>query len=242
MPLTQEPVQHSTPLVQGLSLSRHPRQMPPSQIPLQHSVSTVQALVSDRHVAQMPLPPPLGMLQNPPQQSLSTVQSPPVPRQHVPLFEQKALQHSLPLVQVRPISRHPVAGAQVPPEQLPLQHCVFFLHAFPSRLQPGGAAPALSMPRDASVLPTSAAPINLSALLRDISPLASPLASASKERSPSSGGIDSPYLSGGWARQSRRRAGATTLTRASTRPSPLWTIIRIAWALLACSELPGIPN
>jgi hypothetical protein len=59
---------------------------------------------------------------------------------------------------------------------------VFLLQFFPLRLQPGGSAPASRMPSDASVPPTRAAPINLSALPRESVPLASPLASSSKER------------------------------------------------------------
>ena len=74
------------------------------------------------------------------------------------------------------------ASAQVPlSSQLPLQHCVPFLHAFPLRLQPIGSAPASPMPTDARAPPTKAAPINLSALPREMPPLASPLASSSKE-------------------------------------------------------------
>jgi hypothetical protein len=60
-------------------------------------------------------------------------------------------------------------------EQFPLQHCLAFLHAFPARLQPGGSAAASTIPRDASVPPTRAAPINLCALPREMLPLASPL-------------------------------------------------------------------
>ena len=71
--------------------------------------------------------------------------------------------------------------AHVPPTHLPLQHCVSLLHAFPLRLQPIGSAPASPMPNDASVPPRRAAPINLSALLLVMLPLASPLASSSKE-------------------------------------------------------------
>jgi hypothetical protein len=74
------------------------------------------------------------------------------------------------------------ALAQVPLTHLRLQHCSSFLHFFPSRLQPGGSAAASPMPSDASAPPTTAAPINLSALRRESVPLASPLASSSKER------------------------------------------------------------
>jgi hypothetical protein len=78
------------------------------------------------------------------------------------------------------------------PEQLPLQHCAFFLHFFPLGLHRLSAA-ASPMPSDASVPPTRAAPINLSALPRESVPLASPLASSSKERSLASGDIGSPF-------------------------------------------------
>jgi hypothetical protein len=86
-----------------------------------------------------------------------------------------------------------VCSWQVPPEQLPLQHCVPFLHAFPLRLHPGGSAEASRMPTDASAPPTRAAPINLSALPREMLPLASPIASSSKECSLACGGIGSPF-------------------------------------------------
>jgi hypothetical protein len=72
--------------------------------------------------------------------------------------------------------------AQMPLTQLLLQHCSSFLHVFPLRLQPGGSAAASPMPTDASAPPTRAAPINLSALPRESVPLASPLATSSKER------------------------------------------------------------
>jgi hypothetical protein len=75
-------------------------------------------------------------------------------------------------------------------EQLPLQHCLSLLHGLPLCVQPGGAAAATPpKPRDASVPPRRAAPINLIALRRETSPLASPLASSSKERSLASGDI-----------------------------------------------------
>jgi hypothetical protein len=96
-------------------------------------------------------------------------------------------QQSLPVVQVAPSD--PQAAAQVPPSQLPLQHCSSFLHAFPLRLQPGGSAAASPMPSDPSAPPTRAAPINLRALPREMLPLASPLASSSKECSLACGGI-----------------------------------------------------
>jgi hypothetical protein len=114
---------------------------------------------------------------------MSSVQDPPTDTHgaQVPLSQLKlSEQHSRSAVQEPPIERH---EAQVPLSQLPLQHCVSFLQRLPLRLQPRGSAAASPMPRDASVLPTSAAPINLSALRRDISPLASPLVSASKDLS-----------------------------------------------------------
>jgi hypothetical protein len=74
---------------------------------------------------------------------------------------------------------------QVPLEQsIPLQHCAGLVQFFPSRLQPGGSAAASPMPSDASVPPTRAAPINLSALPRERVPLESPTASSSKELAP----------------------------------------------------------
>jgi hypothetical protein len=63
--------------------------------------------------------------------------------------------------------------------QLPLQHCASFLHFFPVGLQRSAAA---TPPSDPSAPPTRAAPINLSALRRVMLPLASALASSSKER------------------------------------------------------------
>jgi hypothetical protein len=53
------------------------------------------------------------------------------------------------------------------------------------------------MPSDASAPPTTAAPINLSALPREMLPLASPLVSSSKERSLACGDIGSPSPKGG---------------------------------------------
>src|SRR5215212_12152667 len=93
--------------------------------------------------------------------------------------------------QVVPQSVEPGGHApQVPLTQLPLQHWLLLLHFFPLRLQSSfspwssssWAAATPPMPRDASVPPTRAAPINLSALRRETLPLASPLASSSKER------------------------------------------------------------
>jgi hypothetical protein len=111
------------------------------------------------------------------------------------------------------------AATQMLPSHLPLQHCVFFLHTFPVGLH--RSAPASRMPRDASVPPTRAAPINLSALPREMLPLASPLASSSKElASLSSLVIGYPFP---------RRAGllspavlynATTLAMLATRRTP----------------------
>jgi hypothetical protein len=77
----------------------------------------------------------------------------------------------------------PPPSWHLPSTQLLLQHELFFLQRFPLRLQPGGSAAASPMPSDASVPPISAAPINLSALRREMLPLARPVASSSKERS-----------------------------------------------------------
>jgi hypothetical protein len=97
-----------------------------------------------------------------------------------PLIPQRPLQHSLSSVQG---SQSCLQGAaQVPPSQLPLQHTLSFVQCFPLRLQPGGSAAASQMPSDASVPPTRAAPISLSALPREMLPLARPVASSSKER------------------------------------------------------------
>src|SRR5215212_6638337 len=104
--------------------------------------------------------------------------------------------------QVVPQSVEPGGHApQVPLTQLPLQHWLLLLHFFPLRLQSSfspwssssWAAATPPMPRDASVPPTRAAPINLSALPREMLPLASPIASSSKERSLASGDIGSPF-------------------------------------------------
>ena len=92
---------------------------------------------------------------------------------HTPLAQRPLQQSVLPL-QGALIDPHVGgASAQVPPSQLPLQHCVSFLHRFPLRLQ--SSAEASPMPTDASVPPTRAAPINLRALPREMLPLASPL-------------------------------------------------------------------
>jgi hypothetical protein len=99
---------------------------------------------------------------------------------------QRPLQQSVLPVQVVPIDPHVGgASAQVPLElsQFLLQHTLSFVQCFPLRLQPGGSAAASPMPSDASVPPTRAAPISLSALPRERVPLAIPLASSSKELS-----------------------------------------------------------
>jgi hypothetical protein len=109
-------------------------------------------------------------------------QSPAGQAEHCPLT-QLPLQHSLALAQVTPFSwQAQVPLLEVPLlEQMPLQHCLSFLHFFPSGLH-RSSAPASPIPSDASVPPTRAAPISLSALPREMLPLASPLASSSKER------------------------------------------------------------
>jgi hypothetical protein len=96
-----------------------------------------------------------------------------------PLQQTDALPHRTPL-DAHPTGRTP----QVPLlEQWPLQHWLSLLQCLPLRLQPGRSAAASPMPTtDASVPPTRAAPINLSALPREMEPLASPLASSSKVR------------------------------------------------------------
>src|SRR5919107_678496 len=73
--------------------------------------------------------------------------------------------------------------------QVPLQHWWFFLHFFPVGLHSSSAA--ATPPSDPSVPPTRAAPINLSALPREMLPLASPLVSSSKECPLASGDISS---------------------------------------------------
>jgi hypothetical protein len=94
----------------------------------------------------------------------------------------------------------------VPPEQLPLQHCVALLQCFPPGLHLLGAAAATPpKPSDPSAPPTRAAPINLIALRREMLPLESPIASSSKERSLASGDILAPSLpkKGGLIRPAR---------------------------------------
>jgi hypothetical protein len=95
-----------------------------------------------------------------------------------PLIPQRPLQHSLSSVQRSQISLQ--GAAHLPSAQVPLQHCVPLVQCFPSRLQPLGSAAASPMPSDASVPPTRAAPISLSALPREMLPLARPVASSSK--------------------------------------------------------------
>jgi hypothetical protein len=84
----------------------------------------------------------------------------------------------------------------LPLAQLRLQHTLSFVQRFPVRLQPGRSAAASPMPSDASVPPMSAAPINLSALPREMLPLAISVASASKDRSLSCGDTGSPFPKG----------------------------------------------
>ena len=86
-------------------------------------------------------------------------------------------------------------GPQVPLRQLPLQHCGPLLQCFPLRLQPEGAA----------------APINLSALPREMLPLASPLASSSKELSLASGDILAPLSPKDGTRQPRQLANGSSM-------------------------------
>jgi hypothetical protein len=74
-----------------------------------------------------------------------------------------------------------VCAWQLPLEQFPLQHCSLRVQFLPLRLHPGGSADASPMPSDPSVLPTTAAPINLRALPRVMEPSASPLARSSKK-------------------------------------------------------------
>jgi hypothetical protein len=109
----------------------------------------------------------------------------------VPVPQTCALGQHVPLTQVAPVWQHSVPqgvvsdgqAAHMLLTQLPLQHCVSFLHAFPLRLHPGGSADALPMPSDPSVPPTTAAPINLRALPREMLPLASPLVSSRRRNS-----------------------------------------------------------
>jgi len=86
-----------------------------------------------------------------------------------------------------------VCAWQVPPEQLPLQHWAFLVQFFPLRLHPIGSADASPMPSDPSVPPTTAAPINLSALPRVMEPSASPLARSSKKLSSLAIAATSPH-------------------------------------------------
>jgi hypothetical protein len=72
--------------------------------------------------------------------------------------------------------------AHLPSVHVPLQHWWFFLHFLLRGLHSSSAA--ATPPSDASVPPTRAAPINLSALPRESVPLESPTASSSKELAP----------------------------------------------------------
>ena len=74
---------------------------------------------------------------------------------------------------------HSPGARHTPPAQFSLAHWLLLLHFLPLGLG-GGAAQAMPG-MEASVPPTRAAPINLSAWPLETSPLASPLASSSKE-------------------------------------------------------------
>jgi hypothetical protein len=77
--------------------------------------------------------------------------------------------------------------------QCPLARWLARLHFLPL----GFRCLAQAMPgMEASALPTSAPPINLTTLRRERVPLARPLASSSKERSPASGDIGYPFTKG----------------------------------------------
>jgi hypothetical protein len=103
--------------------------------------------------------------------------SPTLPDGQHMLLEQVPIQQSREALQAPPSDTH--AAAQVPlEEQLPLAHWWLWLHLAPSGLL--GLAQAMPG-MEASAPPTRAAPINLSALLRERVPLASPLVSSSKE-------------------------------------------------------------
>ena len=69
-------------------------------------------------------------------------------------------------------------AAHLPSTQLPLLHWWLWLHFLSAGLGLAQAMPGM----EASTPPTRVAPINLSALPRERLPLASPLASSSKER------------------------------------------------------------
>jgi hypothetical protein len=69
------------------------------------------------------------------------------------------------------------------PRQMPLQHWAFLLHFFPVGLHSLSASATPPTPNEVSVPPTTAAPINRSALPRVMEPSASPIASSSKNLS-----------------------------------------------------------
>src|SRR5215211_1065349 len=115
--------------------------------------------------------------------------SPPQPAQSSLMLQSFA---QVPLLSSTLPAGQPAAAAQVRLVLSPfsLQHWVFLVQCLPLRLQQGGSADASPMPSDPSVPPTTAAPINLSALPRVMEPSASPLARSSKK--PSSLAIGSP--------------------------------------------------
>jgi hypothetical protein len=130
-----------------------------------------------------------------PLQSMSVQQSKPGgwhtwPKQHTPPGSQKPAPHGtgggvvvLVVVVGASVVVVVVVCAWQVPRQMPLQHCAFFLHFFPVGLHSSSATATPPMPSDPSVPPTTAAPINLSALPRVRVPSASPLARSSKKLS-----------------------------------------------------------
>jgi hypothetical protein len=136
------------------------------------------------------------------------VRPPPPPRQKPPVGLELLLEHEIQpgqsAAEVQGFAHVPLLSstlpdghaAHVPLTQLRLQHSLSFVQCFPLRLHPGRSAAASPMPSDPSAPPTKAAPINLSALPREMLPLASPVASASKERSLASGDIGYPFPKG----------------------------------------------
>jgi hypothetical protein len=176
---------------------------PKVQNPVQQSSSVLHWPCGDSQIPQVP-----AWQRRVPQQSSSVSQSPSV--QQIPPMH-SSMQHCWSKSQLVPRGWHivvvdvevvlvevevvlvvvvVVCSWQVPLGQTRLpQHCVSLVQCFPMRLQPGGSAPASPMPSDPSVPPTTAAPISLSALPREMLPLASPLARSSKERSLASGEI-----------------------------------------------------